>query len=120
MTYSIINPNGFRNSNTYDIFLSVTRGELSNSDLYARMEEIPYVQLTKTVNLNLLQDCPYFYRLLCTDGVLVLPANTPIKLIVTSADVLHSLALPSFGVKIDAVPGRLSEQVITCEKPGVY
>jgi heme/copper-type cytochrome/quinol oxidase subunit 2 len=120
INYTIANPDYFINTGTYATFLSVTRGELSNADLYEYIDATPYKQLKKTVNLNLIQDCPYFYRLLCTDGILVLPANTPIKLIVTSVDVLHSLALPAFGVKIDAVPGRLSEQVIICEKPGVY
>lgn len=48
-------------------------------------------------------------RLLKTDNNLVLPVDTHIRLLVTSKDVLHSWAVPSFGVKIDACPGRLSQ-----------
>ena len=41
--------------------------------------------------------------------MLLLPTQTHIRLLVTSADVLHSWAVPSFGIKIDACPGRLSQ-----------
>lgn len=47
-------------------------------------------------------------RLLETDHPLILPAFTPIRFIVTATDVLHSWAIPSLGVKIDACPGRLN------------
>ena len=43
------------------------------------------------------------------DNSLVLPAETNIQLIVTSNDVIHSFAVPSLGLKIDAVPGRLNQ-----------
>lgn len=58
--------------------------------------------------------------LLAADNRLVLPAGRPIKLIITAADVIHSFAVPSLWVKMDAVPGRLNEKSITIEKPGVY
>jgi len=48
-------------------------------------------------------------RLLVSRPELVLPAKTHIRLLVTSADVLHSWAIPSFGIKVDACPGRLSQ-----------
>ena len=48
-------------------------------------------------------------RLLVSKPFLYLPTNTHIKLAVTSSDVLHSWAVPSFGIKIDACPGRLSQ-----------
>jgi len=48
-------------------------------------------------------------RLLVARPELILPTDTHIRLLVTSADVLHSWAVPSFGIKIDAVPGRLSQ-----------
>ncbi len=48
-------------------------------------------------------------RLLSTDQVLVLPSKTPMRLLITSNDVLHSWAIPSFGIKMDAVPGRLNQ-----------
>lgn len=48
-------------------------------------------------------------RLLCTDQVLVLPANVSIRLLITSSDVIHSWALPSHGIKMDAIPGRVNQ-----------
>lgn len=59
-------------------------------------------------------------NLLAVDNRLVLPAGRPIKLIITGADVIHSFAIPSLWVKMDAVPGRLNEKSFTIEKPGVY
>ena len=58
--------------------------------------------------------------LLAADNRLVLPAGRPVKLIITAADVIHSFAVPSLWVKMDAVPGRLNEKAFTIEKPGVY
>ena len=48
-------------------------------------------------------------RLLSTDNVLVIPCNVPLRFLVTSSDVIHSWAIPSYGIKIDAVPGRLNQ-----------
>ncbi|MSO65578.1 MAG: cytochrome c oxidase subunit II [Alphaproteobacteria bacterium] len=59
-------------------------------------------------------------RLLTTDNEIVLPANTNIRLLVTADDVLHSWAVPSFGVKIDAVPGRVNEGWVRITQPGMY
>ena len=63
---------------------------------------------------------PGMQRLLETDNRVVLPANTNIRVQVTASDVLHSWAMPSLGVKIDAVPGRLNEVWIHINEPGVY
>ena len=59
-------------------------------------------------------------RLLATDNRVVLPINTPIRLITTSNDVIHSWAIPAFWIKLDAVPGRLNETSFTIDKEGVY
>lgn len=59
-------------------------------------------------------------RLLEVDNRLVLPAGVCIRLITTSVDVLHSWAVPAFGVKIDSVPGRLNQFWLVLNKPGVY
>lgn len=59
-------------------------------------------------------------RLLETDRRVILPVDTNIKLQVTAADVLHSFAVPAFGVKRDAVPGRLNETWVRITRPGVY
>ncbi len=48
-------------------------------------------------------------RLLQTDEALVLPVDTKIRVLVTAGDVLHNFALPSFGIKLDGVPGRINE-----------
>ena len=63
---------------------------------------------------------PGMLRLLETDQRVVVPTNTNIKIQVTSSDVLHSWAMPSMGVKTDAVPGRLNETWINVKEPGVY
>ena len=59
-------------------------------------------------------------RLLTVDNKLVLPINKNIHVLVTAGDVLHSFAMPSLGVKKDAVPGRLNETWMNIEKPGIY
>jgi cytochrome c oxidase subunit 2 len=59
-------------------------------------------------------------RLLEVDNRVVLPIDTHIRLIVTSADVLHCWTIPSFGVKIDACPGRLNESSLFVERQGVF
>lgn len=59
-------------------------------------------------------------RLLATDNEVVVPVNTTVRLQVTAADVLHAFAMPAFGVKIDAVPGRLNETWFRAEQTGVY
>ncbi|MEM7650752.1 MAG: cytochrome c oxidase subunit II [Pseudomonadota bacterium] len=59
-------------------------------------------------------------RLLSTDNVVVLPIDTNIALQITAGDVLHSWTVPAFGVKMDAVPGRLNETWVRIEKPGTY
>jgi cytochrome c oxidase subunit 2 len=48
-------------------------------------------------------------RLLTADNALVLPVDTNIRILVTASDVLHNFAMPSFGLKTDAVPGRINE-----------
>jgi len=59
-------------------------------------------------------------RLLAVDNRIVVPVGTPIRLIATANDVIHSWAIPAFWIKIDAVPGRLNETSFIVEKPGVY
>jgi len=59
-------------------------------------------------------------RLLEVDNRVVVPAKSHLRIIVTSADVLHSWAVPSLGVKCDAVPGRLNQTSILVQREGVY
>jgi cytochrome c oxidase subunit 2 len=59
-------------------------------------------------------------RLLEVDSRLVVPVNSHIRIIVTSTDVIHDLAVPSLGLKIDAVPGRLNQTSFCSLRTGVF
>ncbi len=59
-------------------------------------------------------------RLLSTDTQIVLPIDTNIQILITAADVIHAWAVPAFGIKQDAVPGRLNETWVRITKPGIY
>ncbi|MDA9653708.1 cytochrome c oxidase subunit II [Candidatus Pelagibacter sp.] len=59
-------------------------------------------------------------RLLTVDHQVVVPVNKVVKVLITANDVLHAWALPSFGVKRDAVPGRINETWFKAEKVGTY
>ena len=59
-------------------------------------------------------------RLLEVDNRVVLPVQTHVRVIVTAADVLHSWAVPSLGVKCDAVPGRLNQTSFFLQREGVF
>jgi cytochrome c oxidase subunit 2 len=60
------------------------------------------------------------FRLLEVDNRLVLPVKTHVRILVTSSDVIHSWAVPSFGVKVDGTPGRLSQVSLFIKRPGLY
>jgi cytochrome c oxidase subunit 2 len=60
------------------------------------------------------------FRLLEVDHPLILPALVCIRFLMTSVDVLHSWAVPSLGVKVDAVPGRLNQAYILIKRPGEF
>ena len=57
---------------------------------------------------------------LATDTAVVVPINTTVVMQVTGADVIHSWTIPAFGVKQDAVPGRLAELWFSAEREGIY
>ena len=59
-------------------------------------------------------------RLLAVDNELVVPVNKVVRVLVTGADVIHSFSVPSFGIKIDAIPGRLNETWFKAEREGTY
>ena len=59
-------------------------------------------------------------RLLTVDNPLVIPANKNVQILITAGDVLHSWAVPSMGLKTDAVPGRLNETWVNVKEPGIY
>lgn len=60
------------------------------------------------------------FRLLEVNNRLVLPANTQTRILVTAADVLHSWAMPSLGVKVDANPGRINQTSFLIKYPGLF
>ena len=59
-------------------------------------------------------------RLLAVDNEVVVPVGKVVKVLITANDVLHAWALPSFGVKRDAVPGRINETWFKADKEGTY
>nr|YP_002519810.1 cytochrome c oxidase subunit II [Thylacinus cynocephalus]ACK57328.1 cytochrome c oxidase subunit II [Thylacinus cynocephalus]ACK57341.1 cytochrome c oxidase subunit II [Thylacinus cynocephalus]ATD52291.1 cytochrome c oxidase subunit II [Thylacinus cynocephalus]ATD52317.1 cytochrome c oxidase subunit II [Thylacinus cynocephalus]ATD52356.1 cytochrome c oxidase subunit II [Thylacinus cynocephalus] len=63
---------------------------------------------------------PGQFRLLEVDNRMVLPMELPIRMLISSEDVLHAWAVPSLGLKADAVPGRLNQATLTSTRPGVY
>jgi cytochrome c oxidase subunit 2 len=59
-------------------------------------------------------------RLLAVDNEVVVPVNKVVKVMITANDVLHAWALPSFGVKRDAVPGRINETWFKADRTGTF
>jgi cytochrome c oxidase subunit 2 len=66
------------------------------------------------------EDRALYPRLLAVDNELVVPVNTTTRVLITATDVIHSFAVPSFGIKMDAVPGRTNETWFKAEKEGLY
>jgi len=60
------------------------------------------------------------FRLLDVDNKLIIPVDCHIRLIVTGSDVIHSYAVPSLGLKLDCVPGRLNQVSFLAERPGTF
>nr|ACS37147.1 cytochrome c oxidase subunit II [Praslinia cooperi] len=71
--------------------------------------------MTQTHNLE-----PGQFRLLEVDNRMVVPTESPIRMLITAEDVLHSWTVPSMGVKTDAIPGRLNQTTFITTRPGVY
>nr|QFZ89446.1 cytochrome oxidase subunit II [Megascolecidae sp. YN201764-02] len=63
---------------------------------------------------------PGDFRLLEVDNRIVVPMQLEVRMLITAADVLHSWTIPSLGVKVDAVPGRLNQIGFTTSHPGVF
>lgn len=59
-------------------------------------------------------------RMLAVDNELVVPVNKIVRVQVTGADVIHSFGVPAFGIKVDAIPGRLNETWFKATKTGVF
>nr|ADG23005.1 cytochrome c oxidase subunit 2 [Hynobius retardatus] len=63
---------------------------------------------------------PGQFRLLEVDNRMVVPMESPIRMLISAEDVLHSWAVPSMGIKTDAIPGRLNQTTFIASRPGVY
>nr|YP_010564821.1 cytochrome c oxidase subunit 2 [Pycnogonum diceros]UZA61224.1 cytochrome c oxidase subunit 2 [Pycnogonum diceros] len=59
-------------------------------------------------------------RLMDVDNRLITPMNTQIRMIVTSNDVIHSWTIPSMGIKMDAIPGRMNQSLMNMIRPGMF
>lgn len=71
-------------------------------------------------NLETMPNKQGYFRLLETNKRILLPIKTHIRLLVSSADVLHSWTVPSFGVKVDACPGRLNQLNLFIKRTGLF
>nr|BAK23098.1 cytochrome c oxidase subunit II [Boraras maculatus] len=63
---------------------------------------------------------PGEFRLLETDHRMIIPLESPIRVLVSAEDVLHSWAVPSLGIKVDAIPGRLNQTTFIVLRPGMF
>jgi cytochrome c oxidase subunit 2 len=88
-----------------------------DSNMLREKSELSPAELKKGARYRTDADGP---RLLAADERMVVPVGAVVKVIVTSNDVIHSFAVPSFWTKMDAVPGRLNETWFNVEKPGIY
>lgn len=66
------------------------------------------------------EDKAVYPRLLAVDNEMIVPINQVVRVLVTASDVIHAFAMPAFGVKTDAVPGRINEIWFKAEKEGLY
>nr|YP_010444566.1 cytochrome c oxidase subunit II [Antialcidas floripennae]UTI38476.1 cytochrome c oxidase subunit II [Antialcidas floripennae] len=83
---------------------------------YSDFNEIEFDSYMKPYNnLKLME-----FRLLDTDNRMIIPFNTMTRILVSSADVIHSWTIPSAGVKIDASPGRINQANMIISRPGIH
>jgi cytochrome c oxidase subunit 2 len=85
-----------------------------------RLEQEVYRRRESVGLETLLEKEPKLFRLLDVDNNLVLPAHTHLRFFITSADVLHSWAVPSLGIKMDACPGRLNQVNVYINRLGTF
>ena len=97
----------------YDSYM-VTENDLSFINMYEKPPENgEYYVLNFNENTR-------FLRLLDVDNRVVLPLREKVRFLVTSTDVLHSWAVPSLGIKVDACPGRLNQTSIYIKREGIF
>nr|YP_009115231.1 cytochrome c oxidase subunit II [Wadicosa fidelis]AIZ97177.1 cytochrome c oxidase subunit II [Wadicosa fidelis] len=74
----------------------------------------------KSFDSYMLEDADSTFRLLNVDNSLVIPYNTSVRMVVSSVDVIHSWTIPSLGVKVDAIPGRLNQLSLMFNRVGLF
>lgn len=79
---------------------------------FPNIEFDSYIIPSNDININEI-------RLLEVDNRTVIPFNTQIRLLVSAADVIHSWTIPSIGIKVDAIPGRLNQLRMYCLRPRI-
>nr|YP_009734631.1 cytochrome c oxidase subunit 2 [Liparis tessellatus]YP_010276470.1 cytochrome c oxidase subunit II [Liparis tanakae]QIB71666.1 cytochrome c oxidase subunit 2 [Liparis tessellatus]UHY39605.1 cytochrome c oxidase subunit II [Liparis tanakae] len=83
---------------------------------YTDYEDLGFdAYMVPTQDLN-----PGEFRLLEADNRMIVPVESPIRILVSADDVLHSWAVPSLGIKMDAVPGRLNQTAFIASRPGIF
>nr|YP_010837692.1 cytochrome c oxidase subunit II [Coleonyx mitratus]WGC93722.1 cytochrome c oxidase subunit II [Coleonyx mitratus] len=88
---------------------------------YWSYEYTDYDTLTFDSYMTQTQDlAPGTLRLLEVDHRMVIPSESPIRMLISAEDVLHSWAVPALGVKTDAIPGRLNQTTFTTSHPGLF
>ncbi|WP_346268846.1 cytochrome c oxidase subunit II [Wolbachia endosymbiont of Howardula sp.] len=100
-----------------DITLKVIGHQWYWSYLYPEYNNLSFNSYLKDVN-DLTEEGDL--KLLSVDNKVILPTNTNILLQIISADVIHSWGISAFGIKIDAIPGRLNESWFNIKTPGTY
>lgn len=118
-----------------DIFYGSTyliiKKKVANSGLFAYVKHHQVLNPKKGymayVSLNVRSDClpldqihPGHFKLLEVTNAAIVPVRQWVQLSVTSNDVIHSWAVPSFGIKIDAIPGKLNLQYLFVTHPGLF
>lgn len=114
--WTYIYPQSVQDDSTYVTNAEMEREDDEGAALWVRHNKIEF-------DSNMVQDSdlkPGDIRLLEVDNRLVLPVNRVVRFLITASDVIHSFAMPSFGIKLDAVPGRVNEVWTKVEKEGVY
>jgi heme/copper-type cytochrome/quinol oxidase subunit 2 len=123
--YTLKNISYFENNHNYFSFfiskLIYSFNYFFDFFYYVLFNENTYLDIENSLEDTIIIDCqiipesdlPKGYpRLLCTDQVLVIPTETTIRVLVTSNDVIHSWSLPSFGIKMDGIPGRINQLLL--------
>lgn len=94
--------------------------EISDFNSCSKTQNLKYSCYMLTNEFLKEQNVVGFFRNLETNKRVVLPTNTHLRLLVTAVDVLHSWTIPSFGIKVDACPGRLNQANLFIKRFGIF